>query len=174
MLESSLSKSSATPSVQPGFVSPYSPAFFSPSPFCCIFQSTKRDTRELSKASLPPWQVPERRGVIQDSVSPFKNIPTRFSLLRISMSSVWSVPGALGTEQKQPHEQGESRAHCWTAQGAERQQAPLLRGKVIVTANYFSSGSYTLHSLQLFILTHGNLAFTAKLHGYSWTRQTLC
>lgn len=30
-----------------------------------------------------------------------------FSLLRISVSSVWSVPGALGTEQIQPHEGGE-------------------------------------------------------------------
>lgn len=147
--------------MQPGFVSPYSPPFFSPSPFCCIFQSTKHDTRELSEASLPPWQAPECRGVIQDSISPFKNIPTRFSLLRISMSSVWSVPGALGTEQKQPHEQGE---------GAELSagQHKELRG------NKPPAPREGDHYCQLFQLRKLHTSFITALYTHPWQPRLHC
>lgn len=130
------------------------PHLFSPTPhFVAFFQSTKRDTRELSEPSLPPWQAPERCGVIQDSISPFKNIPTTFSLLRISVSSVWSVPGALGTEQIQPHERGEG-AELSAGQHKElRSDKPPALREGDHYCQLFQLRSCTLHS-RTAIYTH--------------------
>lgn len=91
--------------------------------------------------------------MIQDSISPFKNIPTTFSLLRISVSSVWSVPGALGTEQIQPHEGGEG-AELSAGQHKElRSDKPPALREGDHYCQLFQLRSCTLHS-RTAIYTH--------------------